>query len=108
MRKEAPRNTATGGSLKSFSASRKGGSPEAFGLGGVFGRKNENTPRASDKAAARSRGRLLTCSPGLMNSRSDRPATIQPIVPSTRIDGKSSDLGTLSKMTVFERVKVGE
>src|SRR5581483_1394864 len=108
MRNDTPKNTANDGSLRRLKALIKGISPEASALGGVCGRKKEYTPRTSDRIAANSIGRLLTSWPGLMKNQSDMPATIQPMVPSTRISGKFSEAGTLAKITALESDRVGE
>ena len=57
-----------------------------FGIGGVCGSMRQNTPSSTEPAAAICSGRAVASRPRVpMN----RPATIQPIVPSTRIGGNS-------------------
>ena len=55
-------------------------------VGGVWGRAKQNSPSSNDAPAASRIGIAVASSPSVPTSR---PATIQPIVPRTRIDGNS-------------------
>ena len=102
-------NTRNVRSLSSCSASSPralrtlNGSPAA--LGGVCGSANEYNPSANDAIAATRIGtaRASACNPLPIRI----PAAIHPIVPSTRMKGKSLGFWTLWKEIEFVSDSVG-
>src|SRR6266849_4840863 len=88
IRNEIPKNTAKDFSPKSSSAFKNGKGSGLSG-GGVWGKRKETSPRTAERKAANNSGRLLTGSPGFKSTFWNKLAAIQPMVPRTRMVGKS-------------------
>src|SRR4051794_14521270 len=114
MTKDTAKKTAKEGERSSPTARRAGKASPALPAGGGCGRKKLHSPRTTEKPAASNRGRLV--SSGLLSLKNKgktlptmRLATIQPMVPSTRMDGKSrAPLGTWLKVIELDSTRVGE
>jgi hypothetical protein len=84
MTNDTPKKTAKSGSPSRPSALRNGIVSPACPFGGVCGRAKEKRPRASEAPAAIRSGSACASTPIVLTIQ---PATIQPIVPHTRMPG---------------------
>src|SRR5262245_19273811 len=102
---ETVKKTANDRSLNSPNALAKGKGSPGWPLGGVVGRKQLQIPRNADRPAASISGCGLSCS---RNLPTKKLAAIQPMVPRTRMPGKSRVAsGTCVKVIELVSARVG-
>src|SRR5262249_11581638 len=111
--KDTLKKTAKDGERSRPTARRAGKVSPALPAGGVCGKARLSTPSSTEKPAANNSGRLVSAAgrPSTFGSAksTSRLAAIQPIVPNTRIDGKSrAPSGTCVKVMELDSTSVGE